>query len=473
MEMYKFIFADTVKDEALSSPPSDPCSRKHLEIRESSCKNHSHYVNEHLVDRPCTCKREHILESKETFLTSILENARNRSSTITYALEPTKPLKEFKWSIAVEIIGTSRESENPIAKYILGTGHPPVKEGGPISWTEMVDKYDNAKTRDEKASMHEKFDESWNFKKPKVRNAAGPWSTDPRRIYNGGFARFHTIEDRKRQRSASPAYDYIEVRKKLKAAESKAQAIKMQLRAAPKEIGPGRLNYILQVDLQGTAGPTVCRVLSCPPHAKFHDLHQAILVAFEWEDYHAWMFSLRDPKNRNMGPPVLTIGDPEFSGDRNIDDCKRTLLYGVMEDLHVSHLALTYLHDFGDNWEHTIKRLGRAEHASETITCVAGEGHAVPDDFGGWLMWEELQAAYINDDGTESHSPDEPRELRERYEEMHDPQGLGRDRLYRWDIEKVNLELAMMKDKRVATPEEINLSPAEDVVSPYRRIIRH
>src|SRR5690349_6201150 len=95
--------------------------------------------------------------------------------------------------------------------------------------------------------------------------------------------------------------------------------------------------------------PAVVRVIEVPLRIRLDRLH-AVQQAVGWTNSHLWEFRARDV---GWGVP-----DPGW-GDGPLDATKATL-YGVLVDTGVK--GLTYIYDYGDGWEHTIKveRIGDA-----------------------------------------------------------------------------------------------------------------
>jgi hypothetical protein len=65
----------------------------------------------------------------------------------------------------------------------------------------------------------------------------------------------------------------------------------------------------------------------------------------------------------------------------------------------------TFLHDFGDGWEHTIKigDLVVPSTAGEKVLCIAGENACPPEDVGGPGAYFDFIAA-IKDPAHEDHN---------------------------------------------------------------------
>ena len=128
--------------------------------------------------------------------------------------------------------------------------------------------------------------------------------------------------------------------------------------------------------------PLIWRRIQVPGDYTFWDLHVAIQSAFAWNDshLHEFKFTTRDDKRLCFGLPV----DGDF--DRG-PDCELLPVWKhrVADYLNAKSQQMTYLYDFGDDWEHTVvfedmlpKTLGR-----KYPRCTAGERCGPPDDCGG------------------------------------------------------------------------------------------
>ncbi|KAI8956761.1 MM3350-like domain-containing protein [Daldinia sp. FL1419] len=108
-------------------------------------------------------------------------------------------------------------------------------------------------------------------------------------------------------------------------------------------------NYIVKFQLAPAdiTDPPVFRTISCPAETVFYHLHIALQRAFGWAATHSFDFAVPNPN---------------------------------------------YTYDFGDNWEHEMTLLGRAEPSD--FVCIGGSGHPVAEDVGGTRGWRDLKEAY-------------------------------------------------------------------------------
>lgn len=176
--------------------------------------------------------------------------------------------------------------------------------------------------------------------------------------------------------------------------------------------------------------PVVERTISCPSHATFDQLHQALQAAFGWATTHTYDFNILDPDfNSETGKDEAGMRDmlSRLSGkvdpnspreyqlrilDKNkaglfIDSMhdnqrahprtpekasRNTKLFSIFEDSNHRDGKMVYTYDFGDRWEHLLTVTGRADTSSK-FRCIDGVGHHVAEDVkqDGWA---ELKEAY-------------------------------------------------------------------------------
>ena len=104
-------------------------------------------------------------------------------------------------------------------------------------------------------------------------------------------------------------------------------------------------------------------------------------------------------------------------------DARKARLDEVLDDTGVK--KLTYLYDFGDGWEHTIKieRLSDPEPGAAYPRLIEASGRCPPEDVGGpWGYAEFLDA--IDDPKHERHD-----EFKEWIGDDFDPEAVDADRL--------------------------------------------
>lgn len=213
-------------------------------------------------------------------------------------------------------------------------------------------------------------------------------------------------------------------------------------------------NYLLFVHLADTEYPNIQRLISLPPDATFHKLHQALQISFGWARCHMHQFTVREQHEKHhltMGRLLLTLMakpeealiDPE-EGEEMKADSTVSLADVFENDPYKGRTTMMYEYDMGDGWEHEIILLGRADAAlgkrmgiEQEIVCVDGQGHGCAEDCGGAAGWEGLKEAFTKPRGDKS--------LKEWYMNTcanRDAEGLDP---WKWDILKINEELSRVR----------------------------
>jgi Plasmid pRiA4b ORF-3-like protein len=139
--------------------------------------------------------------------------------------------------------------------------------------------------------------------------------------------------------------------------------------------------------------PAVVRRVEVPLTIRLDRLHLVPQAAMGWTNSHLYEIRARDV---GRGVP-----DPNFGGGPL--DASKARLADVLQD--VGGKSLTYLYDFGDGWEHTVRieRLTDAVPGATYPRLVEAVGRCPPEDVGGpWGYGEFLEA--IADPGHEEHA---------------------------------------------------------------------
>jgi Plasmid pRiA4b ORF-3-like protein len=156
--------------------------------------------------------------------------------------------------------------------------------------------------------------------------------------------------------------------------------------------------------------PAVVRRLEVPLDLRLDRLHLVLQAALGWSNSHLWEFRARDV---GWGRP-----DPEWDRGSGPLDARKATLLKVIEDTGAK--TLTYLYDFGDGWEHTIK-VERIEPGDPAVTyprLLEAVGRCPPEDVGGPPGYEEFLEA-LADPEHERHA-----EMTEWYGESFDPHAI-------------------------------------------------
>lgn len=112
--------------------------------------------------------------------------------------------------------------------------------------------------------------------------------------------------------------------------------------------------------------PACWRRIQLPSSATLGELHQAIQIAFAWDDDHLHAFTV----GRRQ------YGDPYFDAEYDEDDVNLADVFAH------TRKPITYTYDFGDNWRHDIV-VEQTAHTDPDTTypvCVAGRGDAPMED---------------------------------------------------------------------------------------------
>lgn len=148
--------------------------------------------------------------------------------------------------------------------------------------------------------------------------------------------------------------------------------------------------YQLKATIVGTK-PAVWRRLLVPETTTLANLHHVLQAAFGWWDCHLHEFEI--------GGVRYGADDGEGWGAPPKDE-HRARLRTVAKERSV----LTYVYDFGDNWEHkvVVEKILPAEAGANYPVCTGGRRSCPPEDCGGVWGYEELLAA-ISDPEHDEH----------------------------------------------------------------------
>jgi hypothetical protein len=134
----------------------------------------------------------------------------------------------------------------------------------------------------------------------------------------------------------------------------------------------------IKVKLLGVSKPPVWRRLQLRADTRLDHLHEMIVAAFGWQDYHMHVFA--------SGPDEFGVPDPElgFADERRVS--LGELIGGVGDQLR-------YTYDFGDDWQHEIvvEDLLDADPEIHYPILVAAKGACPPEDCGGPWGYAELK----------------------------------------------------------------------------------
>lgn len=134
----------------------------------------------------------------------------------------------------------------------------------------------------------------------------------------------------------------------------------------------------LKITLVGVE-PQVWRRIRVPSRIPLDKLHLVVQGAMGWADAHLHQFVASN------GTSYST-----FLPDWEDDDEDETSVQ-VWQVLQPGQ-ELTYLYDFGDNWEHTIEIVSAGDHPLEPV-CLDGSGACPPENIGGVHGYADFLAA--------------------------------------------------------------------------------
>jgi hypothetical protein len=142
--------------------------------------------------------------------------------------------------------------------------------------------------------------------------------------------------------------------------------------------------------------PQVMRRVEVPVDIRLDDLHLVVQIAMGWDNDHLYEFRIG---KRSFGIPDPDLGAYLQEGP---DDASGGTLLDIFAN--GGRKAFTYMYDFGDSWDHSIKVEAVAEAAPDRgyPRLIAAKRACPPEDVGGpWGYAEFLEA--IGDPKHERH----------------------------------------------------------------------
>jgi hypothetical protein len=129
--------------------------------------------------------------------------------------------------------------------------------------------------------------------------------------------------------------------------------------------------------------PQVLRRIEVPSDIRLDRLHLAIQAAMGWTNSHLYEIRVRGIR---WGLRIPGEHDGSL-------DARKARLIDVVEDTGAK--TLSYIYDFGDNWEHTIKieRIAPAAPGAVYPNLLDATGNCPPEDVGGYPGYMELLEA--------------------------------------------------------------------------------
>ena len=129
--------------------------------------------------------------------------------------------------------------------------------------------------------------------------------------------------------------------------------------------------YQFKIELKGIS-PKIWRSVQLNDNTQLLDLHYAAQIAMGWYDSHLYQFEKGG----------VIYGDPEALEDDNVQDDS---VVNIVDLFKAEKDEISYVYDFGDNWEHkiTLEKIIEAKDPLEHMICVGGKRNCPPEDCGG------------------------------------------------------------------------------------------
>ena len=137
----------------------------------------------------------------------------------------------------------------------------------------------------------------------------------------------------------------------------------------------------IKVMLAG-AKPPIWRRVELASTTTLADLHRIVQVSFEWNGSHLWLF---DTPLGRYGPGEMSAVKPDLE---HRDAQQLTLERAAPQP----GSTITYLYDFGDDWQHVIQveSILPAVDGTRYPWCSGGRRAAPPEDCGGVWGYADL-----------------------------------------------------------------------------------
>ena len=148
--------------------------------------------------------------------------------------------------------------------------------------------------------------------------------------------------------------------------------------------------FLMRVDLRH-AKPPIWRRLEVRSDLTLDVVHRVLQAAFGWTDSHLWRFSLGGDPFSSSSQVFLCPWDVE-EGEWDDDDGIPASTVRLDEAVQVPGEILSYVYDYGDNWELTLRLESVLPAAPGTPSAVAVDGRraAPPEDCGGCRTADDL-----------------------------------------------------------------------------------
>ena len=153
---------------------------------------------------------------------------------------------------------------------------------------------------------------------------------------------------------------------------------------------PDLKRFVVRVDLRH-AKPPIWRRLEVRSDLTLDVVHRVVQAAFGWMDLHLWRFSLGGDPFSTSSQLFLCPWDVE-EGEFEDEGGIPAAMIRLDEAIQVPGETLSYVYDYGDNWELTLRLEDVAPAAADTPSAVAVDGRraAPPEDCGSRRTADEL-----------------------------------------------------------------------------------
>lgn len=150
------------------------------------------------------------------------------------------------------------------------------------------------------------------------------------------------------------------------------------------------MTFRVRVDLRRST-PRIWRRLQLRSDLTLDVVHRVLQTAFSWTDTHLWRFSLGGDPFGRAGQSFLCPWDVE-EGESSDDVDLPASAVRLDETMQDAGDALSYVYDYGDSWELTLRLEDVSAAAADVPSAVllAGRRAAPPEDCGGVTDGAEL-----------------------------------------------------------------------------------
>ncbi|WP_423189051.1 plasmid pRiA4b ORF-3 family protein [Alkalibacterium sp. f15] len=148
--------------------------------------------------------------------------------------------------------------------------------------------------------------------------------------------------------------------------------------------------------------PDVIRIVQMPMYLTFEDLHQVIQTIYMWQHMHLHQFILEDGSTIIGAEQKYNMEQYQMGGNQEAYTASQLKLADVITP--EENGVITYVYDFGDSWEHSIrarKFYSEKKRMFPKLTLMSGD--PVPENVGGPPGYQYFLEV-INDPVHDEHS---------------------------------------------------------------------